>query len=290
MWLSDLDSTAHAKGVGAPETVEVLRHVDGEIKRIEDGLKAAGLFDGYDIWVTSDHGFSTHTGAVDLDAVLKPFARTLADGSPRIVTSGGAIYVRDGDAGGRRRRSSRRCRRRPEWERSSRGRRSRDRSTGACRARCRSTRRGGITSGPRRFCSRRTGRDAANAHGMRGNGRVRRDRGARQLEPVGHPQHADCRRARPEAGRHDRCAERERRLRADLPAGCSACRFRRPCRDGRSRKALVDGAAPGANAVRTIEHTASTPDGTYAVTGTFSIVSAGGREYRYFDGTRVTRK
>src|SRR5205814_1274512 len=97
MWLSDLDSTAHDRGIGAPATVEVLRRVDGEIKRIEDGLKAAGLFDSYDIWVTSDHGFSTHTGAIGLDTVLKPFVRPLADGSPRIVTSGGAIYVRDGD-------------------------------------------------------------------------------------------------------------------------------------------------------------------------------------------------
>src|SRR6185436_4460137 len=73
MWLSDLDSTAHDKGIGDPETIAVLKQVDGEIKRIEDGLKAAGLFDRYNIWITSDHGFSTHTGAVDIDALLKPF-------------------------------------------------------------------------------------------------------------------------------------------------------------------------------------------------------------------------
>ena len=34
----------------------------------------------------------------------------------------------------------------------------------------------------------------------------------------------------------------------------------------------------------------SRADGTYAVTGRFSIVSSGGREYRYFDGTSVVRK
>jgi arylsulfatase A-like enzyme len=55
-------------------------------------------------------------------------------------------------------------------------------------------------------------------------------------------------------------------------------------------EALVDGAGLSANAVRTMEHTASTPDGTYVVTGTFSTVSVGGREYRYFDSTRVARK
>ena len=97
MWLSDLDSTAHDKGMGDPATVDVLRHVDSEIKRIEDGLRAAEVFDDYNIWVTSDHGFSTHTGAVALDTILKPFAGALPDGSPRIVANGGAIYVRDGD-------------------------------------------------------------------------------------------------------------------------------------------------------------------------------------------------
>ncbi len=55
-------------------------------------------------------------------------------------------------------------------------------------------------------------------------------------------------------------------------------------------EALVDGAALDANAVRTTTHTARTPDGTYAVTGTFSIVNAGGRRYRYFDRTEVARK
>ena len=40
----------------------------------------------------------------------------------------------------------------------------------------------------------------------------------------------------------------------------------------------------------TIEQVARTADGSYAVTGMFSVVSTGGREYRYLDGTRVVRK
>jgi hypothetical protein len=55
-------------------------------------------------------------------------------------------------------------------------------------------------------------------------------------------------------------------------------------------EALAGGAAPAPNAVRTAEHTASSADGRYAVTGMFSTVTANGREYRYFDGTRVSRK
>ena len=97
LWLGALDSTAHEKGIGAPDTQAILKHVDAQIARLEAGLKTAGLYERYNIWVTSDHGFSTYTGGIDLSAIVKPFAGSLPDGSPRIVASGGAIYVRDGD-------------------------------------------------------------------------------------------------------------------------------------------------------------------------------------------------
>ena len=99
LWLSDPDTTAHANGIGHPTSVAALRAVDEEIARIQDGLRAAERLHAFNIWVTSDHGFSTHTGAVDLDALLAPFAGEQPDGSPRIVAGSGAIYVRDGDAG-----------------------------------------------------------------------------------------------------------------------------------------------------------------------------------------------
>ena len=97
VWLSDPDTTAHARGIGHPTSVLALRAVDAELGRLQDGLRAAGRLETFNIWVTSDHGFSTHTGGVDLDALLAPFAGELADGTPRIVAGGGAIYVRDGD-------------------------------------------------------------------------------------------------------------------------------------------------------------------------------------------------
>lgn len=95
MWLSDLDGTAHEHGIGDPATVDVLGRVDREIGRIQTALQEADRLDEYTIWVTSDHGFSTHTGAPDLAAVLGPYAGTLPDGTPRLVAGGGAIYVRD---------------------------------------------------------------------------------------------------------------------------------------------------------------------------------------------------
>ena len=49
-----------------------------------------------------------------------------------------------------------------------------------------------------------------------------------------------------------------------------------------------EGALP-AGAVKTTEHAATSPSGDYTVTAMFSIVSAGGRDYRYLHGTPVTR-
>lgn len=97
MWLSDPDATAHAYGIGHLITKDALKRVDAELKRLQDGLAAAGLLDRYDIWVTSDHGFSTSTSGTNLNELLAPFAGTLPDKSPRLVTGGGAIYVRDHD-------------------------------------------------------------------------------------------------------------------------------------------------------------------------------------------------
>ena len=97
MWLSDPDTTAHQHGIGHPTTDEALARLDAEIQRIQDGLAEAGLLDTTNIWVASDHGFSQHTGSVDLGDLLAPFAGTLDDGSPRIVAGAGAIYIRDDD-------------------------------------------------------------------------------------------------------------------------------------------------------------------------------------------------
>ena len=55
-------------------------------------------------------------------------------------------------------------------------------------------------------------------------------------------------------------------------------------------EAFVSGAAVNPSALRTTTHTARTSDGSYAVTAAFSVISRGGREYRYFDEAKVERK
>ena len=49
-------------------------------------------------------------------------------------------------------------------------------------------------------------------------------------------------------------------------------------------------ARAGKRAVSSVEHSADTRDGRYRVTAMLSIVRIGDREYRYFDGARVTRR
>lgn len=92
MWLSDPDHTQHEHGVGAPVTLEAIRQVDAEIGRIVAALAAKGLQDQVNIFVTSDHGFSTHMGTMDLQGLLKA---EVESGDVFIVE--GAIYVKNHD-------------------------------------------------------------------------------------------------------------------------------------------------------------------------------------------------
>jgi predicted AlkP superfamily pyrophosphatase or phosphodiesterase len=94
MWLSDPDHTGHAKGMGAPETNAGIRFNDALIGRIVAEHEKRGL--NVAIMVSSDHGFSTHTGGVDL---YKPLidAGVIADRTATdIVFAGPAVYVREG--------------------------------------------------------------------------------------------------------------------------------------------------------------------------------------------------
>jgi arylsulfatase A-like enzyme len=94
MWISDPDTTAHELGIGTATTRQSLALVDAEIGRIEDTLTMRGLADRTNLIVTSDHGFSTHTGTLRLAELVQPLARPLPDGSPDLVVAEGAVHFR----------------------------------------------------------------------------------------------------------------------------------------------------------------------------------------------------
>ncbi len=97
MWLSDPDTTAHQHGIGDPISTAALSAVDTELARIQEGLREAGLLDEFNIWVTSDHGFSTHTGGIDIAEVLAASGADTTTSPSDAVVGAGAIYVRSED-------------------------------------------------------------------------------------------------------------------------------------------------------------------------------------------------
>ena len=287
LWLGALDAIEHAKGIGSRETLYVLRGVDAQIKRIEDGLRSANLLDDYNIWVTSDHGFSTHIGNADVRSLLEPFAGTLADGSPRLMNAEGAIYVRDND---------------PQA------------ITGIVAALQRSTRAGAI------FTRGSSGALDGQIPGTLSFAAIRWDH-PRSAQILFSPDWSDTPNAYAFAGTtrdggraghgssspwdiHNTAIaagpDLKRGVTIDAPSANVdfAPTFLKalgiaipPSVDGRPlTEALADGPMLPASAVRAFEHGASTPDGRYSVTASFSVVTVAGHEYRYFDSARVIRK
>ncbi len=97
LWITDPDHTQHQSGVGAPKTLEAIRQVDAEIDRIVQALAERGLKNKVNIAVTSDHGFSTHTGGPDLTTLLVANKLKESRDSDDVVVAEGAIYVKNHD-------------------------------------------------------------------------------------------------------------------------------------------------------------------------------------------------
>ena len=97
LWLSDPDHTQHKAGVGAPLTLDSIHLVDAQVGLLLRGLEERGLKDRINIFVTSDHGFSTHTGSKDLKSLLIQKRLKDSDDSDDVVVVQGAIYVKQRD-------------------------------------------------------------------------------------------------------------------------------------------------------------------------------------------------
>jgi arylsulfatase A-like enzyme len=66
MWMAEPDNIQHATGIGSPQSVAAIRNSDHALSLVIDALKAKGVFDTTDIFVVSDHGFSTISAGVDM--------------------------------------------------------------------------------------------------------------------------------------------------------------------------------------------------------------------------------
>lgn len=91
-WLTEPDHSQHTLGVGSPSTREALRSDDREIARVLATLDDLGLTASTDVFVVSDHGFTTNTAGIDV-------ARALIDaGLKASPDSGDVVLASSGQA------------------------------------------------------------------------------------------------------------------------------------------------------------------------------------------------
>jgi arylsulfatase A-like enzyme len=105
LWLSDPDYSQHNTAPGSPVGLEALKSCDDRLATALAALEAKGVLAQTDVFIVSDHGFSTIDDAVDVAKVLAdagfPAVRQFADvpqrGQILVVSLGGSIgfYVVD---------------------------------------------------------------------------------------------------------------------------------------------------------------------------------------------------
>jgi arylsulfatase A-like enzyme len=92
-WLTEPDHSQHAGGVGSPDAREALRSDDREISGVLAALEGLGLMGFTDVFVTSDHGFTTNSAGVDVAGELIAAGLKASDDSTDVVlaSSGQAV-------------------------------------------------------------------------------------------------------------------------------------------------------------------------------------------------------
>lgn len=102
-WLTEPDHSQHTAGVGSPAAREALQHDDHEIALTLATLDELGLTPFTDIFVVSDHGFTSNVAGVDVARELVAGGvKTALDSPDVILASSGqavALHVKDHDAG-----------------------------------------------------------------------------------------------------------------------------------------------------------------------------------------------
>ena len=71
LWLSEPDKSQHENGVGSANGLAGIDSSDKNLAEVIKTLRDKGVYDKTDIFVVSDHGFSTISAGPDLSAILK---------------------------------------------------------------------------------------------------------------------------------------------------------------------------------------------------------------------------
>jgi len=107
LWLSEPDLSEHNHAPGSSEALAAIKAVDGDLAMVLSALEKKRVRDSTDVFVVSDHGFSTIRRSIDVVALLneagfhvaKEFSEAPKPGDILVCGNGGTIsfYVRDHD-------------------------------------------------------------------------------------------------------------------------------------------------------------------------------------------------
>jgi arylsulfatase A-like enzyme len=108
LWLSEPDDTEHKTAPGDPASLAAMKSSDRDLARVLESLDQHNASSATDIFVVSDHGFSTISRSIDVPKILREagfdavteFANEPKPGQVMIVGNGGTIlfYVIGHDA------------------------------------------------------------------------------------------------------------------------------------------------------------------------------------------------
>src|SRR5207237_6045384 len=70
LWLSEPDLSEHNHAPGSPEALAAIKAVDGDLAMVLSALEKKRVRDSTDVFVVSDHGFSTIRRSIDVVALL----------------------------------------------------------------------------------------------------------------------------------------------------------------------------------------------------------------------------
>jgi len=106
LWLSEPDKSQHEHAPGSPKAVDAIENSDKNLGEIVKTLKEKGIYDKTDIFVVSDHGFSTIEKGPNIVEALKRVKFTATKkfenpetGDVMVIGLGGSVmfYVFDRD-------------------------------------------------------------------------------------------------------------------------------------------------------------------------------------------------
>jgi sugar phosphate isomerase/epimerase len=110
IWFNEPDTSFHYRGIGSPDSLAILRHVDAAFGRVLEWIGAQPDRDRYAVIAASDHGQISTTEQVDVAQLLKGAGHRAVwggvrdlDGAELCLTGGNMGEIRILDGGERRR-------------------------------------------------------------------------------------------------------------------------------------------------------------------------------------------